>query len=364
MALDLEGDRLAVAEVDDARVLARAPGGRAATRSGSASGGAPSACSRSAPTRGARRRRARSGSARARAARWIRSNSPSVRPRARWSGCSATRVRESSLASALDEPALSIRAHAAAGPAAGLPPRSMLTRKFTRVCDGFCAESVTRKRIDSLRGCAGTSPSCSCSRRSGAPRSCSSRSPSTSSRRRRRWRSGSSSRRSRCWRSSSSSAASAPRPSRCARSSSPAMVSECSAPRCRSRSSPGARRGSTPASRRSGTPRCRSSSHCSRCASAEASARRAARLFGVVLGLIGVAVLAGVDPEGRLGGLRRHARRRRGLDLVRDRHALHADPARHGAQRRARRFLGDVGDGVAAAARRRSRHRRTGRAGR
>src|SRR5213593_4329692 len=33
---------------------------------------------------------------------WIRSNSPSVRPRARWSGCSATRVRDSSLAMGRD----------------------------------------------------------------------------------------------------------------------------------------------------------------------------------------------------------------------------------------------------------------------
>ena len=79
-----------------------------------------------------------------------------------------------------------------------LLPSAMRSGKVARVCAGF-APSVTVTRIDSLRGCAATSPSCSCSRRSGARRSCSSRSRSTSSRRRRRWRSGSSSRRSRCW---------------------------------------------------------------------------------------------------------------------------------------------------------------------
>ena len=62
------------------------------------------------------------------------------------------------------------------------------------------------------------------------------------------------------------------------------------------------------------------------------------------------------QPEGRLGGRRRHARRRRGLDLVRDRDALHAEPARHGAQRRARRVLGHVGRRSAAARSARSRH--------
>ena len=51
---------------------------------------APSACSRSAPTRAARRPRARSGSGRGRAARGFARSSPSVSPRARWSGCSAT----------------------------------------------------------------------------------------------------------------------------------------------------------------------------------------------------------------------------------------------------------------------------------
>ena len=66
--LDLERDRLALAEVDHARVLARPLQHALAGATAAASGAAPSACSRSAPTRAARRRRARNGSARARAA--------------------------------------------------------------------------------------------------------------------------------------------------------------------------------------------------------------------------------------------------------------------------------------------------------
>ena len=67
--LDLERDRLAVAEVDHAGVLARPLQHALARARAAASGAAPNACSRSAPTRAARRPRARSGWARARAAR-------------------------------------------------------------------------------------------------------------------------------------------------------------------------------------------------------------------------------------------------------------------------------------------------------
>ena len=68
VALDLERDRLALAEVDHTRVLA-GPLQHALARAREAlQAGAPSACSRSAPTRAARRPPARSGSARARAA--------------------------------------------------------------------------------------------------------------------------------------------------------------------------------------------------------------------------------------------------------------------------------------------------------
>ena len=63
----------------------RAPVGRQRAQEQGAS-----ACSRSAPTRAARRRRARRRSARARARRRSRSSSPSVRPRRRCSGRSAT----------------------------------------------------------------------------------------------------------------------------------------------------------------------------------------------------------------------------------------------------------------------------------
>ena len=95
VALDLERDRDPVAEVEHARVLARALEHALARRSAAASGGARSACSRSAPTREARRPRARSRSDLSRAGRWMRSCSPSVRPRARWSGCCATLLRGS-----------------------------------------------------------------------------------------------------------------------------------------------------------------------------------------------------------------------------------------------------------------------------
>ena len=65
VALDLERDRLALAEVDHAGVLARALQHALARGREAAQQAAPSACSRSAPTRAARRRRARSGSGRA-----------------------------------------------------------------------------------------------------------------------------------------------------------------------------------------------------------------------------------------------------------------------------------------------------------
>ena len=68
VALDLEGDRLALAEVDHAGVLAWALEHALALRREAASAAARSACSRSAPTRAGRRRRARSGSGRGRAA--------------------------------------------------------------------------------------------------------------------------------------------------------------------------------------------------------------------------------------------------------------------------------------------------------
>ena len=54
--------------------------------------------------------------------------------------------------------------------------------------------------------------------------------------------------------------------------------------------------------RRSATPRCRSSWHCSRSASARTERATGAPVRRALLGLIGVAVLAGVDPKGGWAG--------------------------------------------------------------
>ena len=82
-----------------------------------------------------------------------------------------------------------------------------------------------------------------------------------------------------------------------------------------SRSSPGVSRTSTPASPRSRTRPCRCSSFCSRRASARASGP-AAPLAGILIGLAGVAFLAGAQP-GASWRRRRHNRRRARVDLVR-----------------------------------------------
>ena len=89
-----------------------------------------------------------------------------------------------------------------------------------------------------------------------------------------------------------------------------------------------------------------------------------ARLIGVLLGLIGVAVLAGVDPKGGWAGFV-------GTLAVVAASVSYAIATLYTqnlldtvAQRRARRVLGHVGDDLAAADRRRSRRRRTGPAGR
>ena len=80
VALDLERDRLALAEVDDAGVLARPLEHALAAGRKPLQQRAPSACSRSAPTREARRLRARSRSGHARAASgYAPARRPSVR---------------------------------------------------------------------------------------------------------------------------------------------------------------------------------------------------------------------------------------------------------------------------------------------
>ena len=71
---------------------------------------------------------------------WIRSSSPSVRPRARWSGCSATRVRDSSLATGRDGSRIVGRRCGSRGRAAGRGHRSGPQR---------------RARLASLRNLAG-----------------------------------------------------------------------------------------------------------------------------------------------------------------------------------------------------------------
>ena len=97
VALDLERDRLAAADVDHARVLARA------LEDGLALGREAAQEQRrvlvaSAPTRGENTASSKSFGSRSIRAQ-MRSNSPSVRPSARWSGVSATGLKSSPLAS-------------------------------------------------------------------------------------------------------------------------------------------------------------------------------------------------------------------------------------------------------------------------
>ena len=107
VALDLERDGEAVADVDHAGVLTRAlQHARAVAWAGGAARGA-SACSRNAPTRAARRRPARSRSGCRSSVSSICAYSASVSPRARWSGCwvaCVTRPRDAIEPSRRDRP--------------------------------------------------------------------------------------------------------------------------------------------------------------------------------------------------------------------------------------------------------------------
>ena len=89
VALDAEGGRDAVADVDDPGALARARRARAAPRWAGGAGGSGTTCRSSAPTTSPRTWPARGGWAAARGSRAMAAASSSVSPRARWSGASA-----------------------------------------------------------------------------------------------------------------------------------------------------------------------------------------------------------------------------------------------------------------------------------
>ena len=120
--LDLERDRLALAEVDDAGVLARPLQHALAGRRAAASAAARSACSRSAPTRAARRPRARSGSAPGREdPRSARTRRPSARAR----GAEAVPQPASGGQCIRRPPTVPCRGASAVTPLVRLPDRSL-----------------------------------------------------------------------------------------------------------------------------------------------------------------------------------------------------------------------------------------------